>query len=304
MADDTYRLSQFRKALRYNTDGNVIDLDDRYTHKFNFQIHRFEDVLLDSRRSSPPHRWSYYRMGFIREGEGELVTGIYKFKARKNTLVIIPSRVINSSRNWTLDTKGYVMLFNIDFFLENNFSHQFIQSKKILSSSTQPYLHLTDLQAEEVETIFETILLEKLAAHQNKYERIALKIIELLIISERLFEKQLDVETKPHSIDILKRFIDLLDIHFSKEHSVKFYAEQLLVHPNHLNALIKKHTGLSAKESIQSRLLLETKYLLHSTNLTIKQISNQTGFSNPNYFTTFFTRFENISPGSYRSSIV
>ena len=68
------------------------------------------------------------------------------------------------------------------------------------------------------------------------------------------------------------------------------------MHPNHLNALIKKHTGLSAKESIQNKILLETKYLLHSTKLPIKQISVQMGFNDPNYFTTFFKRSENLSP--------
>ena len=51
-----------------------------------------------------------------------------------------------------------------------------------------------------------------------------------------------------------------MDIHFTKEHSVRFYADQLSMHPNHLNALIKKHTGISAKESIQNKILLETKY--------------------------------------------
>jgi AraC family transcriptional activator of pobA len=304
MNDDKFRLSEFRKTLRQNANGQVIDLDDKYTHKFNFQIHRFEDVLLDSRRSSPPHRWSYYRIGLLKEGEGELITGIYKFKARKNTLIVVPSRIINSSKDWTLDAKGYVVLFNIDFFLQNNFSHQFIESKKILNSSTQPYIYLSDQQAEEVSEIFETILFEKHAEHNNKYELIALKIIELLIMSERLFEQELGFEVNSPSIDILRKFIDLLDVYFSKEHSVKFYAEQLAVHPNHLNSLIKKHTGISAKESIQNRLLLEIKYLLHSTNLTIKEISNEIGFNDPNYFTTFFTRFENISPGNYRSSFV
>ncbi|MEP6584790.1 MAG: helix-turn-helix domain-containing protein, partial [Ginsengibacter sp.] len=62
--------------------------------------------------------------------------------------------------------------------------------------------------------------------------------------------------------------------------------------------------GITAKESIQNRLLLETKYLLHSTGLSIKEISNQVGFNDPNYFTSFFTRLEKVSPGHYRSSFI
>jgi len=302
MPDDQIRISEFRKALaKYSSEG-VIDLDKNYRRDFNFQIHRYEDVLRNSKMASPPNRWSYYRIGLITQGEGELLTGIYKFKAEKNALVIVPPRVITSSNNWALDTQGYVLLFNIDFFLENNFSHQFIVSKKILTAPIQPYIHLTDDQAEEVARIFESILSEKKQKDIVNYELIAVKIIELLILSERLFEQKLNLSASQPVIDTLMRFADLLDANFSKEHSVKFYAEKLTIHPNHLNALIKKHTGLSAKESIQNKILMEIKYLLHSTKLPIKQISDQMGFSDPNYFTTFFKRSENRSPVNYRSS--
>src|ERR1700676_3003359 len=150
MNDDQIRISEFKKALRQYASEGVVDLDKNYQYKFNFQIHRYEDVLHNSRLAAPPNRWSYHRVCFIKHGEGELITGIYKFKARKNTLFVIPSRVISSSRNWAADTKGYVLLFNIDFFLENNFSHHFITNKKLLTGSIQPNINLTDDQAEEV----------------------------------------------------------------------------------------------------------------------------------------------------------
>jgi AraC family transcriptional regulator, transcriptional activator of pobA len=119
-----------------------------------------------------------------------------------------------------------------------------------------------------------------------------------------LFDEEQHFEINMPSVEIIRRFIDLLEVNFPQERSVKFYAGQLTMHPNHLNSLIKKHTGLTAKESIQNRVLLEMKYLLHSTNLSIKEISNQVGFNDPNYFTSFFTRFENMSPGNYRSLFI
>jgi AraC family transcriptional activator of pobA len=303
MPDDQFRISEFKKVLRQNTGEGVIDLDKKYLHKFNVQIHRFEDVLRNSKRSEPPNRWSYHRIGLIREGEGEVKTGIFKFQAIKNTLVIIPSRVISSSNSWAFESKGYILLFNMDFFLENNFSHQLIGNKKILTTSIQPYIHLTDDQSEAVTGIFESILFEKKQKQIPNNELIAVKIIELLILCERLFEQDQRLAENQPFIDIIQRFVDLLDTHFSKEHSVKFYAEKLALHPNHLNALIKKHTGLSAKESIQNRILLEIKYLLHSTKLPINQISDQLGFTDPNYFATFFKRSGNLSPANYRSAI-
>jgi AraC family transcriptional regulator, transcriptional activator of pobA len=302
MNDDEYRISEFKKALRQYSEEGVVDLDKNYPYKFNFQIHRYEDVLRNSRMSAPPNRWSFHRLCFLKQGEGEIVSGIYKFKAIRNTFFVIPSRVISSSSNWTNDSRGYVLLFNVDFFLQNNFTHQFIANKKILSTSIQPYVYLDDIRAEELTRIFETLLEEKKRKENINNEFIAVKILELLIMGERLFELEADNDASLTNADIIKRFVDLMEIHFTREHSVRFYAEQLSIHPNHLNALIKKHTGISAKESIQNKILLETKYLLHSTKLPIKQISNQMGFNDPNYFTTFFKRFENLSPVNYRSS--
>ena len=304
MPDDNLILSEIKKAIRKFANEDVVDLDDHFNHKFEFQIFRFEDLLRNTSRNIPPNKWSYYRIGLVKKGSGEFITGIHKFKAIKNTLVVIPARIITSSRNWSLDLEGYFILFNMDFFLQNNFPRQYIESKKILSSSIQPYIHLTDEQAKEVEDVFETMLKEQEGNDNHKDELIALKIIELLILSERLFEEELHLETNLPTIDIIKKFIDLLEANFAKERSVSFYAAQLNVHPNHLNSLIKKHSGITAKESIQNRLLLETKYLLHSTNLSIKEISHQVGFNDPNYFTVFFRRLENISPGNYRSSFV
>ena len=303
MSDDQFRISEFKKALRQFAGEGVVDLDENYRHKFNFQIHRYEDILRNSRMGAPPNRWSYHRICFVKHGEGELTTGIYKFKASKNTLYVVPSRIITSSKNWTTDTQGFILLFNTDFFLQNNFSHQFLANKKLLSDSIQPFIHLSDEQAEEVTRIYESIFFEKKIRKDINNELIALKILELLLLGERLFEQVQHLTINLPFADIIKRFIDLLDIHIKKEHSVRFYAEQLFLHPNHLNALIKKHTGLSAKETIQNRILLEIKYLLHSTKLPVKQIANQMGFNDPNYFTTFFKRSENLSPVNYRATL-
>ncbi len=301
MPDDELRIGAFKKALRKDVGDGVIDLDAADLHSFNFQIHRYEDVLRGSRLAAPPHRWSYYRVALVKKGEGDIVIGMFRFKATKDTLIVIPSRVITSSNNLSPDSEGYVILFNAEFFLENNFSHQFITTKKFLSPYIRPYYHLTDVQSEEFTRIFEDLLTEKKALDNVNQELIAIKVMELVILGERLTDEvSADSRTGPSS-EIIKQFINLLDTHFSTEHTVGFYADQLSLHPNRLNAMVKKHMGLSAKESIQNKLLIEIKYLLHSTELSIKEISIQMGFNGQNYFTTFFKRSENLSPVKYRS---
>ena len=99
------------------------------------------------------------------------------------------------------------------------------------------------------------------------------------------------------------RFTEHLENHFMENHSVNFYANLLNLHPNYLNTLLKKHTGFTAKETIQRRLLLEIKYLLHTTSLSIKEISSRLSFNDPNYLTTFFSKAEKITPLQYRTLV-
>ena len=304
MNNDQFLLGEFKKAIQRNPATDVVELDNKFNIPFNFEIQRLGEIIEITGPTIPPNRWSYFRVLLVTLGSGDFITGIYNFKAPKNTLVVFPSRIITSSKNWTKDIEGYIVLFNMDFFLQNNFPHKYIEDKKIINSSIRPYIYLSDEQTKRIASIFETIIKEKKSAHKHKGQLIALKIIELLILSERWFAKEQNFDENLPSIDIIKRFIDLMESNIMNHRSVSFYASQLNVHPNYLNSLIKKHTGLTAKDSIQNMLLLETKYLLHSTNLSIKEISNRMGFSDPNYFTVFFKKFEKTSPANYRSSFI
>jgi AraC family transcriptional activator of pobA len=304
MPDNKFILGEIKKTLQRNAGTNVIDLDKEFNHEFDFFINRAEDVFKLMNWNIPPIKWSYYRISFLTQGSGDMITGIYKFKSQKNMLVITPARVITTSKDWSHDTKGFVLMFNLDFFLHNNFPHKFIADKKILQASIKPYLVVNKKHAKELMNIFATIYTESETTRNHKNELIALKIIELLILSERLFADEHHFYCNLPAKDIVKKFINLVERNFLKERSVGFYAAELNVHPNHLNSLVKKYVGVTAKDSIQSRIILETKYLLHSTDLSIKEISNQLGFDDPNYFTVFFKNSEKMSPISYRASFV
>lgn len=301
--NDKFLLSEFKRVMKRNSGEIFVNLDDKFTEKFGLFIQKIEDVIKETGNNIAPNRWSYHRLALITKGAVHYTCGIYKFRADKNTLIVIPARVVTTSK-WTDGTDGYIILFNLDFFLQNLFPHKYIESKKILQPTIEPYLHLSDEQASKVETIFKTLLTEKKKNRSHKNELMALKVIELLILCERLYSEVHDFEDDNLTLDIVKKFSDLVEANFMNERSVGFYARQLHIHPNYLNALVKKYTGLKAKESIRNRLILETKYLLHSTNLTIKEIAGQMGFDDPNYFTAFFKRCENTSPVLYRASFV
>ena len=144
MSQDQYLLSEFKKMLKRNGLEQILDFDAKFNHEFSVVSVRYEDALQDTKRAFPPNRWSYYRIILITQGEGDFITGIYKYRAKANTLIFIPSHVITTSYNWTDDAKGYIVLFNMDLFNQNNFVYKGLSSKKILTTLVKPYVYISN----------------------------------------------------------------------------------------------------------------------------------------------------------------
>lgn len=72
--------------------------------------------------------------------------------------------------------------------------------------------------------------------------------------------------------------------------TAKEFAYDLSVHPNYLNALLKKHTGQNAGTHIRNRLLDEAKALLIQTDWTLQDISCSIGFAEQPNFNIFFKK--------------
>lgn len=298
---DQYLIREFKRILKRNAGEVYVNLDDKFTEQFNFFVQTAEAVLKETGNSIAPNRWSYHRLLLITEGAADYICGIYKFRAVKNSLVIIPARAITCSE-WLPGTKGFITLFNADFLIQHHFSPKFLEEKSLLLPSGQPFLHLRDEEGQQVTEIFKAMLRENNAEGSNSGQLVAVKLAELVLLAERIYADSQEAPAQQHSFDLVKRFAASVEAHFMNEKAVSYYASLLHVHPNHLNAVVKAHTGFTAKESIQNRLLLEAKYLLLHTNLSIKEIAHQLGFADPDYFGAFFKRAEQRSPVAYRSS--
>lgn len=98
----------------------------------------------------------------------------------------------------------------------------------------------------------------------------------------------------------VRDFQALVETHFRTQPSIEWFAGELGITAAHLNALCRRETGSSALKSLHERLLLEAKRNLTYTNLTISQVSDMLGFSEPAYFTRFFKRQTGDTPKAFR----
>ncbi|TRX32569.1 AraC family transcriptional regulator [Flavobacterium sp. ZT3R18] len=95
-------------------------------------------------------------------------------------------------------------------------------------------------------------------------------------------------------------FFKILEANCRKQHSVKFYADTLLVTTGHLTKTVKEVAEKTAKQFIEEAIVLEAKVLLKNNHLTILDITEELQFSNSSFFSNFFKRHTSLSPSEYR----
>jgi AraC family transcriptional activator of pobA len=73
------------------------------------------------------------------------------------------------------------------------------------------------------------------------------------------------------------------------------------VHVNHLNKVLKEHTGKTTTHIISSRVLQEAKILLKQTDWNISEIAYCLGFEEVAHFSNFFRKQTALTPVAFRS---
>ena len=102
-----------------------------------------------------------------------------------------------------------------------------------------------------------------------------------------------------------KRFDEILAyimLNANKELSVSHLAEKFSYNAKYLSSLFKKHTGMTAHAYIMDKKIDYAKYLLVSTNESVKMIAKETGFYDEYYFMRFFKKTVGVTPKNYRKT--
>lgn len=258
-----------------------------------------------------PNRRNFFKIFHMTSGEGILTVGLHKYEMASGTIAFLHPDQIMSWQTTSRETKGHFCLIHPKYF-DNDAEHVRQLFKNF------PFFHpekavvqLTSGQSDTIDQHFKKMLEEDRQNNDDKKQVILLHLQMILVETQRA-GKNMAVKEVPEHYNYIYRFLSLLESNFQLEEkgqSVKHknaaeFADQLHVHPNYLNALVKQQTGRTLREHIQERILYEAKSLLLQTDWDINSIGYGLGFSGPAAFTSFFKKKENVSPSLYRRKAI
>ncbi|HTQ63183.1 MAG TPA: helix-turn-helix transcriptional regulator [Puia sp.] len=240
---------------------------------------------------------------------GDLLYGRHTYDYQEGTLVFLaPGQVAGVKSNGEIyQPKGYALIFHPELIHGTSLGRH-IQEYTFFSYQSNEALHLSERERKIVLDCFSKIEYELEHAIDHHSKKLIVSNIELFLnYCTRFYERQFITRDQPHK-GILERFENLLNDYFQTEKpqtiglpSVAWSAKELNLSASYFGDLIKKETGKTAQEYIQSKLIDVAKEKIFDESKSVNQIAYELGFKYPQHFTRLFKQWVGQSPKEYRT---
>jgi len=240
---------------------------------------------------------------------GDMVYGCQPYDYEDGTLVFVsPGQVYGINSNGVaVKPSGYGLIFHPDL-LKGTQLGKTIKDYNFFSYQVAEALHLSKKERKTIVDCLEKIESEIEQNIDQHSKTLIVSNIELFLnYCRRFYDRQFITRSNVNK-DILIRFENLLNNYFSSDRptilglpSVSYCAEQLFLSPNYFGDLIKKETGSTALDYIQSRLIDQAKGRIFDQEKSISDISFELGFKYQQHFTRLFKLKTGMTPNEYRN---
>ena len=239
---------------------------------------------------------------------GDLIYGRHTYDYQEGTLVFLaPGQVAGVNSNGeTYQPKGYALVFHPDL-IHGTPLGKHIHDYSFFSYAFHEALHLSERERKIVLDCFSKIEYELEHSIDSHSKKLIVSNIELFLnYCTRFYDRQFITRDNVHK-GVLEKFEVLINEYFQSGKpqsiglpSVAWFADELHLSAGYFGDLVKKETGRTAQEYIQSKVIDVAKEKIFDQSKSVSEIAYELGFKYPQHFSRLFKKRVGHSPNEYR----
>lgn len=248
-----------------------------------------------------PHRHDHYELMIVTAADGQHQINFKSYDLQPGRVFFLFPGQVHVIEEF--DRDGWLVLFGEELFSRFSSLHGSENGSGILDTFTLfPYIDLDGELGTSYNFLIQAIRQELVKPKQDV--SILLHYVALLLLQANRQHalQHSQPALVPKEKEILNRLKKLIEDHFLTQHSIQFYANELSIPIRQLNNICRNSLGVTAYELLQERLLTESKVLLYTSTLSVKEIAYQLGFEDPAYFGRFFKKYTDLTPAVFRTT--
>lgn len=236
------------------------------------------------------HSHNFSELFYVLSGQGSFIVENETFPVKQDDLVIVNPNIEHTEVSVGNEPLEYIVLgvdgMSFDFGDRNGSSdHAIINNGK---------------QRDEMLFYFNKMLYET-ENKQTNYEVICQNLLEVVLINlMRTSGHPFSVVTTERANKVCGRIKRFIDSNYAEDISLDALAEKEHISKYYLVRTFAKHFGMSPIHYLNEVRTRASMELLVSTDLSISQIAQSTGFSSQSYFSQSFRRSCGKTPRDYR----
>jgi len=246
-----------------------------------------------------PHRHAdLCQLLFVHRGQAELEIEGQRTLLGESALQILPALSVHGFR-FSEDIDGYVVTLAAPLM-----AHLQAQLGHSVNALAVAESYPAGADGDYLNSLF--------AALQNEYqgreparEMLMHSLVSVIMVwvSRQAIRRRSASQRPQRAREYFNGYIQLVETHYREHVKVEDLAHKLGISVSHLNGTCRELAGQPALQIMHERQLLEAKRLLTYTSMTIYEISDTLGFSDPTNFTRLFRRRVGISPKAFRDRL-
>lgn len=273
---------EMQTVTTYNKGVYILDIEfflDKYSNEM-FRAGAFFYILVET-------------------GTAEFVVDCHSYIVGKGNMLLVAPRMSVKLMKKSSDF-GTCGLCMEPFFFDSLSIGNYVYKRLYNSSHTTYVLRLEDSDTVHIRKTLD--LMSHYLTSDHPAEMAGSLVNFLLLQITEIFHSQ---NVHPagrvkHSDALFRLFRKLLAENYRKEHELQFYADSLHISQTYLSRVIRQISGKTVNNYIAEALYTDARRLLVFTDLTVKEIAEQLGFSDQSSFGKFFKKKSETSPANFR----